>query len=425
MNILLVSYEYPPESPGGLGNAVRNLALGLRACGESPRILSSHDDPASRKRFVDGLDAGIPVTRIPRRSKRWKRAPGWFWRLHPYYTPFDCYRYSRDVAAACREIILAESIDVVQFADYRGEGFSFVGDSHGVPSVIRLATPFYVVDAINRRAGIPSAGPLTGRTAGASELMKILEQKPIREARAIASPSESLARLIERDVSPKGELRIIPTGIDLEHFKRRTDADTRTLRDSLDLGDKKIVLCAGRYEYRKGIHDLIDAFAAIREEIPGHILVCAGADTDTAPGGGSMKEYCAKRAAALGIRDRVTLLDRVPYEALPRLYSLASVFVAPSLYENLANTLLEAMACGVPVVSTTSGGAAEIIDEPANGALVPPADPRALAEAILGLLNDPERCTIIGTANAARALLEFSRETMARRFLDLYRAIRS
>lgn len=423
MNILLVSSEYPPESPGGLGNSVRNLALGLKACGAKPHVLSSR--MSANKRPLEECDTGIPVTRIPRETRRWRRAPGWFWRFHPYYIPFDCYRYSRDAAEKCREIIRRKSIDVVQFADYRGEGFSFVGGAHSVPSVIRLATPLYLVEAINRHEAIPSIRERSARAPGAYELMKFLEQKPIREAQAVASPSRSLARLIEREVSPKGALRVIPTGIDLEHFSRKTEADIRDFKTSLDLGDKKFILCVGRYEYRKGVHDLIDAFARIHNRIPDHILICAGADTDTAPGGGSMKEYCVKHAAELEIENRVKLLDRVSYEVLPQLYSLASLFVVPSLYENLANTLLEALACGVPVISTTSGGAAEIIVDPANGTLIPPAEPRMLAEAILDLLSDPERCTIIGEANKNLARREFSRETMAQRFLDLYRSITS
>lgn len=424
MRILLVSSEYPPESPGGLGNSVHNLAAGLRACGAHPHILSSRPCSADGTSTVEEDEGGIPVTRIPRTDKRWRGAPSWFWRFHPYYTPVDRFRYSLRVADACREIIQRKSIDLVQFADYGGEGFAFVGAAHGIPTVVRLATPLYLVDEINRAHVAAGRMPTVRRPAGARALLKILEQKPIREARAVASPSRNLARIIEREAEPKGTVRIIPTGIDLGHFTRRNAADAREAAANCNIGAGRMILCVGRYEYRKGMHDLIDAFARICTRLPQYTLVFAGGDTETAPGGGSMKEYCARRAAEHGISDRIRLLDRVSYEALPGLYSLAALFVAPSLYENLANTVLEAMACGLPVISTTSGGASEIIDDPANGTLVPASDPEALANAILELLDDSDRCTIIGETNARKARLEFSRETMAERFLDLYRLIR-
>jgi glycosyltransferase involved in cell wall biosynthesis len=422
MKILLVSSEYPPESPGGLGNAVRNLALGLQSCGAAPYILSSGGNSSVTGRPVTEEDNGIPIIRIAKPKKRLRSEPGWFWRFHPYYLPFDCYIYSRAVAKTCRGIIRSEGIDVVQFADYRGEGFSFVGSGRTIPSVIRLATPLYMVEDINRiRQETPA--PLIRRT-GAQTLLRRLEQKPIREANAIASPSRSLANLIEKEVAPKGVLRIIPTGIDLGHFAPQPATAMPALETALDRGDKKIILFAGRYEYRKGVHDLIEAFARIQEALPGYMLACAGGDTNTAPGGGSMKRFCEERAAALGIRGQVRLLDRVAHEQLPGLYSLAALFVAPSLYENLANTLLEAMACGLPVISTTSGGATEIIDDPANGTLVAPGDVPALAAAILNLLGEPERCTMIGRANREKARRSFSRETMAAGFLELYRSLR-
>ena len=99
--------------------------------------------------------------------------------------------------------------------------------------------------------------------------------------------------------------------------------------------------------------------------------------------------------------------------------------MAPSRYENLANTLLEAMACGLPVISTTAGGAAEIIDDPENGTLIAPGNVPALGEAIRDLLGEPERCTMIGETNREKARRHFSREVMAEKFLELYRSLLS
>ncbi|MBI4721286.1 MAG: glycosyltransferase family 4 protein [Chitinivibrionia bacterium] len=426
MNVLIVSSEYPPESPGGLGNAAQNLARGLASLGVRPHVLSSYrsGEPSGYRSYLtEESGDGVPVIRIPLEEKRIRREPGWWWRFHPYYLPLDCFLRSRAAARACREIIRGEGIDVVQFSDYRAEGFSFVGRSHAVPCVVRLATPLYLVNRLNRspRALPHRSGSLHERIAGG--FVRMLEQKPIREATAIASPSRDLAGIVRREIHPKGIVRVIPTGIDLGHFSRRPERETIELRRSLAPDGEHVVLFTGRYEYRKGVHDLVEAFAEVRKRQSDCRLVCAGGDTETSPEGGSMKQHLARRIASLGLEEHVTLLDRQPYAALPALYSIAAVFAAPSLYENLANTLLEAMACGAPVIGTTSGGASEVIGDPANGRLVPPGDARSLAAAILDLLSDTERCTIIGATNERTARERFSRERMARDFIALYREI--
>jgi len=83
------------------------------------------------------------------------------------------------------------------------------------------------------------------------------------------------------------------------------------------------------------------------------------------------------------------------------------------------------MACGAPVVSTTSGGAPEVIDIPQNGMLVAPGDTEALAGAILELLSDPDRCKMIGENNRRKAQERFSRRRMAADFLVLYERVLS
>jgi glycosyltransferase involved in cell wall biosynthesis len=425
MNVLIVSSEYPPESPGGLGNAAQNLARGLVSAGAHPHVLSSYRSsgpPGYRRYFTEETGDGVPVIRIPLEEKRFRREPGWFWRFHPYYLPLDCFTRSRAAARACREIIRGESIDIVQFSDYRAEGFSFVGRSHAVPCVVRLATPLYLVNRINDSIGGPSQRSESRHERIANRFVRMLEQKSIREATAIASPSRDLAGIIQREIRPKGTVRIIPTGIDLDHFSRKAERETIELRRSLAPNGEPIVLFTGRYEYRKGVHDLVEAFGEVKKSVADCRLVCAGGDTETSPDGGSMKRYLAQRIATLGLEGHVTLLERVPHATLPLLYSIATVFAAPSLYENFANALLEAMACGLACVATRLEGVTDtILDDGASGILVPPRDVPALTTALVALVGDPARARGMGARAREHVARTYSAATTAQQYLAAYR----
>lgn len=136
-----------------------------------------------------------------------------------------------------------------------------------------------------------------------------------------------------------------------------------------------------------------------------------------------MMDHLREAAVRLGIADRVVLMDRFPFARLPVLYSLADVFVAPSLWENFANTLLEAMACGRPLVTTTTGGGPEMVEEPANGLLVPPGDSAKLAEAILTLFGDEGLRAEMGGRNRRKAVECYTREKMAAGIVEVCRTV--
>src|SRR6185437_10542396 len=110
----------------------------------------------------------------------------------------------------------------------------------------------------------------------------------------------------------------------------------------------------------------------------------------------------------LGIGDSVTHLGHVSTDELVRLYNEHEVMVSPSLYEGFGLPAAEAMACGTPVVATTAGAFPETIADGETGVLVPPADARALADAIEALLSDAGRRAAMGAAGARRMQAMFS-----------------
>jgi glycosyltransferase involved in cell wall biosynthesis len=157
------------------------------------------------------------------------------------------------------------------------------------------------------------------------------------------------------------------------------------------------VLFLGRLWEEKGIFDLLEAAAGLRDSVPELMLVCAG-DGDFAA--------VQARAAALGLADCLQLPGWVEDEDKATLLREAAVFVLPSYFEGLPMGVLEAMAYAVPVVATEVGGMRDAVGASA-GVLVPPHDPAVLQEALARVLNDADLQLQMGEAGRQRVLSEF------------------
>jgi glycosyltransferase involved in cell wall biosynthesis len=123
------------------------------------------------------------------------------------------------------------------------------------------------------------------------------------------------------------------------------------------------------------------------------------------------------RELALG--DRVRFTGRIEYEEFARYYAEATMAVIPSLYEGFGMPAGEAMACGVPVISTAGGALPEVVGE--AGILVQPGDTESLREAIVSLLNDPERRRRLGQAGLARVRTSLTWRHAAQKTVEVYR----
>ncbi len=203
-----------------------------------------------------------------------------------------------------------------------------------------------------------------------------------------------------------GEFRIIPCGIDLDRF-RPAAGQPRTHAGR--------VLFVGRLDERKGIEVLLRAFPAVTRAVPGARLSVVGA--------GPMASQARRTAAELGIAAAVDFLGTAWPEDLPRIYADSDVCCAPSLGgETLGIVLLEAMASGAPVVASNIPGYDETIRDGVDGILVPPADPDALAAALVSVLTSEQRRRALAAAGPARAQ-EYAWPRVAQRTLDFYREL--
>jgi glycosyltransferase involved in cell wall biosynthesis len=146
-----------------------------------------------------------------------------------------------------------------------------------------------------------------------------------------------------------------------------------------DEREKDVLLFLGRMGTRKGIYDLIKAVACVRTIRPDIRLLCGG-DGDI--------DAVSRLASDLNVTNHVQILGWVTGQAKEDVLGRATVFVLPSYAEGLPVSILEAMAHGLPIISTPVGGIPDIIENGLNGRLVPPGDHQHLADAIIGLLAD-------------------------------------
>lgn len=203
-----------------------------------------------------------------------------------------------------------------------------------------------------------------------------------------------------------GRYRIIPSGIDYAFFA----SEVPPMPDLMD--DKRNILFVGRQEPRKGLPYLIEAFAKLQKEMPKTRLIVVGPD-------GGLRQSAIRYISQNNV-ENVVFTDYVPYEDLPRYYRSADVFCAPNTgHESLGLIILEAMAAGLPIVATNIQGFRDVLTEGVHGALVPPKNSDALAEALKRMLLDAAMREEMGKA-AARDSRNYSWEEMSGRVLQMY-----
>ncbi len=211
----------------------------------------------------------------------------------------------------------------------------------------------------------------------------------------------------------------IYNGVDRQHFAPR--GGDRPLPLCLPPGFLpdacRVVGTVGRLAAVKDQRTLIRALAHIFRESPMHrhslrcILV----------GDGPERVALEQCIAELELGDRVWLAgDR---EDIPALLACMDVFVLPSLGEGISNTVLEAMATGLPVIATRVGGNPELVEHGVSGLLVPVGDAEALAQAVRELVDDPARCEQMGRAAVRRIQRDFAWERTVESYLDVYDAL--
>jgi glycosyltransferase involved in cell wall biosynthesis len=274
------------------------------------------------------------------------------------------------------------------------------------------------VDVVNAHAPVPGMADIAAYTSPVPVVLTYHAGSLVKGGQRV----DTLLRAYERHVLPRvfrraasliavspvsmahasGRAHLIPPGVDTALFRPPDDHGTRARR----------ILYVGRVERTsrwKGLQVLVESLSRLQELAPGVALDVVGEGDDV--------PELRRQAERLSVADRITWHGAVPHRELAHFYRQAAVTVLPSLTdaESFGMTLVEAMASGCPVVGSRVGGIPFVIRDNEDGVLVPPGDPAALAEAISGLLNDPERAAQLGDAgrSAAESRWDWARQEEA------------
>jgi len=214
------------------------------------------------------------------------------------------------------------------------------------------------------------------------------------------------------DWATPGKVRCIYNGVDLSEFFPRQPS--QALRQSLALSRSgPVVMSVGRFVRYKGYEYLLEAALLVRQAMPGVHWVLVG--------DGELKRELENQVRLLGLEAQVHFTGW--RENITELLALCDLFVLPSLGEHFGRVLIEAMAMAKAIVATDSGGVPEVVIDGETGLLVPPAQPRPLADAVLALLENQVRAEQFGRAGRRRVEALFSLERDAAAVEALYREV--
>ncbi len=251
--------------------------------------------------------------------------------------------------------------------------------------------------------GIPYSFTAHAKDVYRETVSPALFSEKVRRARFVVTVTRAAAdhvrtRLLSRDAGLARKVRLLHNGVDLGLFRPIAPSPSRD-------GGVPLVLSIGRLVEKKGFPVLIEACAALRRKrVPFRCEIV---------GDGEERAALEARARALGLGGTVRFLGALTHDEVRERLGRAALVALPCVVgadgnrDSLPTVLLEAMACGLPVVSTPVGGIPEIVDPGKNGLLVPEADPKALAGAMEALARDPGRRRAFGAAAREKAEARF------------------
>lgn len=341
MKILMLNYEFPPLG-GGAGNAnyyllkefakEKNLQIDL---------VTSSVDTVKTEQFSKNIT--IHYLDIGKGNKN----------IH-YQTNKDLLTYTLKAFFYSKKLI-------------RQHDNNFVHAWFGIPGglIAMLLNKPYLVAL--RGSDVPFYNP---RFKWLDKLLFTHISRLVwKRAKEVVANSHGLKELALK-TAPQQEIKVIYNGVDLKEFKPANNKkECKTLR----------IICVARLIERKGIKYLLQALGELKDKDFKLKII----------GDGNQKESLENLARELEISNKVSFSGAVKHTDIVKYYQQSDLFVLPSLSEGMSNTVLEAMACGLPIIITDVGGARELVDEK-NGIIAQPASVEELKKAIVKYMDDIE-----------------------------------
>lgn len=249
---------------------------------------------------------------------------------------------------------------------------------------------------------MPGANPT--RYKNVYPFIRGLTRRIWRGARVSTVCSEGLLKL-GRSLDPRHDFRLVPNGVELVRFVPVERPPNPVVK----------VLFIGRLIPRKGFQYIVRALPRVRA------LTDVSFEVEVV-GSGAMRTHLDGLATTLGVSHLIKYIGTIPYQELHRAYQVADVFVLTSESEGMPCATLEAMACGLPVVTTDIPGNQEIVQEGKNGFLVPVGDTERLAQALAWLIRDPALRRRMGV-ESRRVVQPYDWHDIVRRYEAIFREV--
>jgi alpha-maltose-1-phosphate synthase len=406
LKVMILSMEYTAEVSGGVGTHVVELAEGMIKAGCQVSVLAY----------------------TPGRPKTLHQSNMTVHLISPSTASFS-HAEKQSMAGS----ILAFTGDLVR------KGREVIGGDGWAPDIIQCYSwlTFPAAQELGQVYGIPVLSVIgyvsepIERWWGQEPDQEIIQQEAIlfRDGEIFITVSNSMKKIIQNAYGVPGDrIHVVYNGMDSQPFiepASKTDL-IRQLRRAMAGPDEKVVIFAGRLNPHKGITALLDSAAQVIAKYPDVRYLLVG-EADSREFNQQIERLLDRHQ---GVRDRTTLLGKVPRNQLAALYQIADLALVPSVYEPFGYASIEAMAAGVPVIASNVGGLGEIVQHGQTGLLVTVheranephvVDVGELVSAQLSLLEDEAMAKRLGQAGRQRVLKVFNREAMVQSTIAVYR----
>lgn len=394
LNVCLISNEYPPETGfGGIGTYTYELSHGLKKLGHKVIVLSSGN------RFSDTLEEGIRVIRL---ENKLTANPVLDIPLREIIPASSSYFFrSLWVCNYLKYLVEKEQIDIIEGADWGAEILLYTFLKKRVKVFVKLHTPYVVLEQYLEK--------YYQYNWLDRKIVIWFEKLLVKKSDGIISASKALADEVQKSYKINRQIKIIPNGLNTKIFIPNNTIQHKNL------------LFVGRLEVNKGICILIQGLKKIFQEVKDFQCLIIGRDTPTAPdNSGSMKKYLQKMISKYNIESgKLVFIDHIERSELIKYYQSAYLGVFPSLWENCPYTVLESLACGLPVIASNTGGLKEIVQQ-GCGVLFERENYNELAQKITGLIKNRKVRNKMSHKAVLRIKNKYNSLAMAKQTLKYY-----
>lgn len=386
----------------GISTTLGHLTRQLRQEGHSTHFICPQRSPLSRGPIGD--EGGALSVRFLEDGRKTTLMTKLRYRLNPQQT--FIYEMGQRIAEAADAMVRQHDIEIFEMEESMGWAKAVV-ERLSIPVVVRLHGPWFLL--CNRGLNNTLSRENTYRIEQ--------EGRAIAAASAITSPSlDVMRKTIEKYRNVNSRCQVIPNSVPLT-----PDEESWSPPES----QRPMILFVGRFDYLKGGDTVVKAFNKVADQNSDAELHFVGPDRGLRNAGDTnewLDQFASKNLSARN-KERFIYLGERNSAEITKLRRKASVTVVASRYENFPTVVLEAMSAGCPIIATSVGGIPEILRDGQNSILFEHGNSDQLADAILGLLSEPDLARELGRQARTDFSLHYTPARVARQHLEFYDAV--